>query len=90
MRAGDTQVASEMLGIVLNRMYCSCDVAAASRDFPHVTKLLCQFIRDNPPAGLQSGESFPFSTICINRGIAYYTILYYTILYYTILYYTIL
>merc|ERR1719343_266153 len=35
-----------------------------------VTKLLCQYVYDNPPPGLQKGDRFPFTTICINKDYA--------------------
>lgn len=70
MRPGQICVESEMLGVVFARMYCKCGIAAATRRCPAVTKLLCQYINDNPPSGIRLGECFPFTTICINRGYA--------------------
>jgi len=67
---GELRVRSEMLGVLLTRMYARCGVAAATRDFPAVTRLLCHYVRDNPPEGLAESEHFPFTTICVNKGFA--------------------
>lgn len=68
--SGQDFVASEMLGIVKTRMYNACNVAAATRNHPAVTMLLSRYLQDNLPAGLEPGECFPFTTICINKGYA--------------------
>lgn len=63
-------VSSEMLGLVSIRAYRKLVVARNSHKFPSVTKLLCQYLYDNPPAGLPRGTQFPFTTVCINKDYA--------------------
>jgi len=67
---GKQFVYSEMLGLTKIRMYNSFVVAANTRKFPLVTKLLCKFLDDNPPKGLEVGTRFPFTTVCINKDYA--------------------
>jgi len=67
---GKTFVNSEMLGLVSIRAYRKLVVARQSAKYPMVTKLLCQYVYDNPPPGLQKGEHFPFTTICVNKDYA--------------------
>lgn len=67
---GELSVRSEMVGVLHTRMYAKCGVAAATRDFPAFTRLLCRYVRDNPPEGLEESERFPFTTICVNKGYA--------------------
>jgi len=67
---GNTFVSSEMLGLVNVRVYRRLVVAQQSMKFPMVTKLLCQYLYDNPPAGLKKGVQFPFTTVCINKDYA--------------------
>mmetsp|Transcript_30738 Transcript_30738/g.60422 ORF Transcript_30738/g.60422 Transcript_30738/m.60422 type:complete len:571 (+) Transcript_30738:51-1763(+) len=70
MPDGKSFVNSEMLGLTRIRAYQKFVVASQTRKFPLVTKLLCQFLDDNPPKGLERGTRFPFSTICINKDYA--------------------
>jgi len=63
-------VSSEMLGLTKIRIYNRFVVAANTRKFPLVTKLLCRFLDDNPPKGLEIGTRFPFTTVCINKDYA--------------------
>uniref|UniRef100_A0A7S0FE79 Uncharacterized protein n=1 Tax=Pyrodinium bahamense TaxID=73915 RepID=A0A7S0FE79_9DINO len=63
-------VSSEMLGLVCVRAFHRLVIAQQSRKFPLVTKLLCQYLHDNPPPGLPRGSQFPFTTICINKDYA--------------------
>jgi len=67
MPKGTTFVQSEMLGVVRIRMYAKHVISAKTKAYPAVTKLLCQFIYDNPPNLLPPGTKFPFTTICINK-----------------------
>jgi len=67
MPKGTNFVQSEMLGVVRIRMYAKHVIFAKTRAYPAVTKLLCQFICDNPPNALPPGTKFPFTTICINK-----------------------
>lgn len=70
MREGVTAVSSEMLGLIRIRVYNKFSVAEKSTKFPHVTKLLCQYFKDHPPAGQAEGTAFPFTTVCINKNYA--------------------
>jgi len=70
MPDGKQFVNSEMLGLTRIRAYQKFVVASQTRKFPLVTKLLCKFLDDNPPKGLERGTRFPFSTICINKDYA--------------------
>ncbi|CAE8709142.1 unnamed protein product [Polarella glacialis] len=69
---GEKSVQSDMLGIVRIRMYAKAVVAASTRAFPAVTRLLCRYIREQQPVELsgQTGslKNFPFTTICVNKG----------------------
>lgn len=67
---GKNFVNSEMLGLISIRAYRKLVVAQQSAKYPSVTKLLCQYVYDNPPPGLQKGDRFPFTTICINKDYA--------------------
>jgi len=67
---GTKFVHSEMLGLVRIRAFSKYVVAKPTHRFPLVTRLLCRFLEDNPPAGLNHRMRFPFSTICINRNYA--------------------
>lgn len=67
---GEGFVSSEMLGLVSIRAYRKLVVARQSTKFPNVTKLLCQYLYDNPPPGLPRGTQFPFTTVCINKDYA--------------------
>jgi len=67
---GKDFVNSEMLGLISIRAYRKLCIAKQSVKYPMVTKLLCQYVYDNPPPGLQKGDQFPFSTICINKDYA--------------------
>jgi len=67
---GQGFVMSEMLGLVCIRTYSKLMVAHQTRKFPKVTRLLCQFLHDNPPQGMPKGARFPFTTICINKDYA--------------------
>jgi len=67
---GHPFVYSEMLGLTKIRTYNRFVVAANTRKFPLVTKLLCKFLDDNPPTGMEFGTRFPFTTVCINKDYA--------------------
>jgi len=67
---GKKFVHSEMLGLVRIRAFSKYVVAKPTQRFPLVTRLLCRFLEDNPPKGLNNRMRFPFSTVCINRDYA--------------------
>jgi len=67
---GKQFVHSEMLGLVRVRAFSKYVVAQQTHRFPLVTRLLCRFLEDNQPAGLNHKMRFPFSTVCINRDYA--------------------
>eukprot|EP00747_Dinoflagellata_sp_TGD_P132615 gnl/TRDRNA2_/TRDRNA2_175095_c0_seq19.p2 gnl/TRDRNA2_/TRDRNA2_175095_c0~~gnl/TRDRNA2_/TRDRNA2_175095_c0_seq19.p2 ORF type:complete len:340 (-),score=55.59 gnl/TRDRNA2_/TRDRNA2_175095_c0_seq19:81-1100(-) len=68
MPPGVTWVESDMLGVIRLRMYVKYTVAKLTRQYPAVTKIVCRFLEDNPPAGLPEGVRFPYTTICINKN----------------------
>jgi len=70
MPTGVCEICSEMLGLVRVRVYSKFVVAARSRTYPNVTKMLTQYFLDNPPAGLPAGQPFPFTTVCLNKNYA--------------------
>lgn len=67
---GEPYVFSEMLGLLRVRMYSKYTLASQSRRYPNVTKLLTQYLQDNPPLELPPGERFEFTTICVNKNYA--------------------
>jgi len=70
MPEGRTSVNSEMLGLVRIRAFSTFCAAAKTKMYPLVTKLLCRFLEENPPEGLNRRMKFPFTTVCINRDYA--------------------
>lgn len=75
MPEGVSEISSDMLGLTRVRIFCKFVVAQRSQQYPHVTRLLCQFFQDNPPAGSGLAPSsatvaFPFTTICVNKNYA--------------------
>lgn len=67
---GDPYVFSEMLGLVRVRMYCKYTIASQTKRFPNVTRLLAQYLHDNPPLEMPPGDRYQFTTICINKNYA--------------------
>mmetsp|Transcript_107185 Transcript_107185/g.212772 ORF Transcript_107185/g.212772 Transcript_107185/m.212772 type:complete len:480 (-) Transcript_107185:220-1659(-) len=70
MPRGKSFVHSEMLGLVRIRAFSKYVVAKSTHKFPLVTRLLCRFLEDNPPKGLNHRMRFPYTTVCINRDYA--------------------
>jgi len=70
MPEGKSSVNSEMLGLVRIRAFSTYCAAAKTKMYPLVTKLLCRFLEENPPKGLNRRMKFPFTTVCINRDYA--------------------
>lgn len=70
MQAGQEFVHSEMLGVVRTRMYCKYLVTSMSRSFPAFTRALNHYLMQNVNTVLPAGESFKFTTMCINKGYA--------------------
>lgn len=54
MSKGQVFVYSEMLGLVRIRAFNRLVLASQSRLYPSFTRILCQFLHDNPPEGLQA------------------------------------
>lgn len=71
--SGEDSTSYNKLGVVYRPLVSKCGVAAASRDNPNVTKLLCVYFNNQLLPELHTGcegdkrQRFPFTTICMSK-----------------------